>query len=450
MPAPLLVAVLYLSLLLTCPPPKERSVDPLKVTSISQTPPSSIYPYECNDLSRFPLYVPGTEGLNVTDWRNLMIVARQQIELRGWIVSLPDNCNGDGDYAFSLEIDPDWTDKLGLKDLNQLIWVGNVMLARGGVDARNLSKTFQPENIPKTYYQAVSPPVVHVEIHPWAPQEYPCAPSSVQSKVYFEATCHKPNNAEPIATPSPCPAATPPPDWLPATDPAFNGDCAIPAGCDRRNFWPYNPRQPFSSLPCLQVGQYVRVFGTLITDFPHLDSETIPPNWVKGSDGPDDFEVKRVWGGDRYIVPPGVWIGGQGADHPNHPARYSEIHPADVIAFVDADRRPSETVVAVAVVAEDSSFPKPGHAPTAQSFDLDIFPPDRPAGANQPSQIMTTEIVDQVATDLHTIKAGNSNRSGAKIDTYADHVHIHVEIEGRPFPGARGRFKAIYRVKWKT
>ena len=423
------------------------AVDLRTAKSISQTPPSSIYPSDCNEPGRLDYNIAGTEALPVTDWRNNLTVERRRIELRGWLVHVPNFCHEDGDAVFNLEVDPSWTDQIGV-DLNQLIRVGNVLLAKGEVPRENVGINFQ--HTPATYYQAVSPPVVHLEIYPWIPSNFPCAFPSAAASAYFNAQCNR-GDLPPLPAP-PCPAATPPPDWIAANAPTLNrtspngspGPCDLPPDCNRAYFWPYHPRQPS---PCLAPGQYVRVVGTLITDYPHFGGLNDPPKWVADNGQDEDIEVKRAWGGAVFTL--GSWLGGDDVYQQNHPARYTEVHPVDLIAVLDTNRRSSETVVVVAVLAEDGAQPSSRHPPQKQTFDLDITPPARAAGATGSGGISVVEKVDQSASDLSTIKVGNDDKTGARIEKFADHVHIHIEIEGKSTAGAKGRFKAIYRVRWQ-
>jgi hypothetical protein len=146
------------------------------------------------------------------------------IELRGWLYPVPPDfeINAEGewdDWHYWLEVDPGWTDRLGL-DLSRLLPIGNIL-------EHGLHKASEPP------WRLAGVPRIHVEINGW-----------------------KPNNTRGVPRPA---------DWT-ATAPASRG---LP---DTR--WPFNPLLMDASTTPLMEHQvpYVRVVGSLISDTAHAST----------------------------------------------------------------------------------------------------------------------------------------------------------------------------------
>ncbi|MEZ4364377.1 MAG: hypothetical protein R3B48_29650 [Kofleriaceae bacterium] len=434
--------------------------------TIAEHPPSDYHPLDpVNDLGRPPLAVAGTTVKRATQLRSTDCgfpidfedqrcgvcvspplpnghcrcrtanLERRMIELRGWLRRVDAFCADDQDARYDLELDPQWTDSLGLTDLNQIIQVGNVLLSTKPGDRG----TDPP---PASFRTALSRPIIHMELHPWRPAEH----------------------AEP-----------PPPGWRP-----IEGFCPPPDVAGQNDgLWPYDPRQPLAFRPPLRVGQYVRVVGALITDDPHLDSGLVnkvdsPPCGAPGADDSrldntglqvcDLNAVKHTWADDQFVFP--LWVNQRCASDVGHPARYTELHPVDFIGVLEDDERskpPVESVRVVALVAENG-FP----SGKRETLTFDLAPPGpRPPGA-------VLEVIEQIDHDL-------DHNSTHNITRHDDHVTIALAVRGDddplppppiscpaapgpggpipvpcPIPpdlptfGAKGKFKAVYRVRWRA
>src|SRR4051794_4546515 len=174
------------------------------------------------------------------------------------------------------------------------------------------------------------------------------------------------------------------------------------AACATSTFWPFHPSNPLPWQPPLAVGDYVRIVGSLITDAPH------------GGDPFDDFTLGE-----------------------SNPARWTEIHPPDIIERLP-DKQRNETLQAVRVWAKPRQ---------ASVLDVDLPAPPRPPWAES---LHVTEVV-LPGTRQESIVKGNATKTGAALTVLGDRVHVHVMVSGTlagaavPAPG---RFAAVYRVFW--
>ncbi|GEM_PF-5717134 len=368
-------------------------------TSVSNTPPSTIFPP--NSPKQVPLSVHGSKSIPGP---------AQTIELRGWLTRVDMSCNGvDPDWHYNLAIDPKWAiDHLGI-DITQLILPGNI---------NEFSDDLVPTNTEITSgattpdgrtisWAMVGRPTIHVELNGWRPSDHP--------------------------------GKTPPSDW------GWSNSNGCPGVV-----WAFNPINPLACAAPLRVGMYVRIVGSLITDEPHDQSAGVPTWWVnsfgesapgeQGQAGPDALNALQL-----------DWAGGLNSYDANNPARWSEIHPPDIIADIDTSSpiMPTETFEGVTVMSKNCIGGYPGASCTPTTLDVDIAPPSNmPVGHNG---VNCTEIVSRF-TNFRTIIDGNngsSNNSGAKITFFSDHVHVHVTVQGQTAWGAMGKFVAFYRVSWK-
>lgn len=434
------------SLLASCPPQSSSgtllTVFQQKLLyegfTIAEYPPSDFHPLDpVNDLGRPPLAIGGTtvkratqlqsidcgDKIDVEDQRCGVCVSpplpnghcrcrtpnleRRLIELRGWLRRVDAACASDQDARYDLELDPRWTDSIGLTDLNSIIRVGNVLLS-----AKPGDRGTDPP--PASFRAVIARPIIHMELHPWRPAEHP----------------------EP-----------PPPGWR-----RIEGFCPPPGGSGESDgLWPYDPRQPLAFRPPLRAGQYVRVVGALITDDPHLDSGlvnkvTSPPCWAPGADHShlentplevcDLNAVKHAWAGDQFVAP--LWANQRCASDPSHPARYTEMHPVDFIGVLEDDetrKPPVESVRVVAIVAENGLT-----SGKREALTFDLAPPGpRAMGA-------TIDVVEQIDNE-HTNQATIETHTLTRHD---DRVTIDLAVRGQANYGAKGKFKAVYRVRWRS
>ncbi len=181
--------------------------------------------------------------------------------------------------------------------------------------------------------------------------------------------------------------------------------------------WPYLPTND-SSDPgkALSPGDYLRVVGSIVTDEPHL-------------------------GGALNVGAKQDWSDGYSAFDEANPARWTEIHPPDVIQKLDNPGR-KETLHGMAVIASAGPLDLSGKD---QSCTATLPAPPQPA----PNQRVAVREIVGAETDLQTITEGNANLSGALIVPGQDSVTVHVKVHGQPFGGKQGRFKAVYRVSWQ-
>jgi hypothetical protein len=358
--------------------------------TVSQTPPSTVFP---------PLQ-PGQQPLAVSGSKGIPGPA-QVIELRGWLAEVEPGCNGtDPDWHYGLAIDPTWTDQQSI-DLTTLILAGNL----------NVFSDQRDPNTPSSV--VVGRPVVHVELNGWRP--------SVN------------HNGQTL-----------PVDW------GFTGADAV--NCPGVS-WAFNPTNPLSWQPPLAVGQYVRIVGSLLTDVPH-ESEAQIPTWLLAT-----FGINSETSADKQkMVALNVlqqdWAGGRSDDDLNNPARWTEIHPPDIIAILDSPsspQLPTETFRGVTVIATNCAFG------CSQTLDTDITPPTAKPGST--GTINVKEIVNP-ATNATTIVDGvvngkllncpaNSialNATGACVTINPGSVHIHVKVQQAGVSQVPGKFMALYRV----
>jgi hypothetical protein len=315
------------------------------------------------------------------------------VELRGWLRdsneegkppatddarAVVPHCNApDPDWHYGLEVDTKWAAGAGV-DIGKVIRAGNILVvghdATGPLSAR------------------VATPLVHVEAI--------------------------------------------------GMDPAKPGQENAPAGwqtfgrCGDAK-WAFDPLNPLDWQPDLAAGQYVRVFGGLVTDDPHSGQSVFPTEVFRltgialTAQGEFNGTLKR-------------WAGGRPFDDPENASRYTEMHPPDIIAVLP-DKAPEETFRAVAVSAENCLVACGG----GSALDADIAPP-----GPKPSATATVGFEEIVlpGTLLRTITHGNmgdKDNTGAEVVVGADKITVKVTVRGQEAYGVHGRFAAIYRVFWK-
>jgi hypothetical protein len=223
----------------------------------------------------------------------------------------------------------------------------------------------------------------------------------------------------------------PPRDWT-----HIQSDCSA--------VWPFNPSQPDPLESQLTVprdqlgldkvntrGPYVRMTGSLVTDSPH-DVEQRAGTWFCRNLAictNDDF----VWEGSVLD-----WAPGMSPDDPNHPARWTEMHPLDLIELDDKD--PRVTVRGLALAARAAALP--GIIPSCESQEFDVYPETpRP-----PNSVVGYEELRGSFPEVY-FPWGESQDNGSWVTNLGDHIHVKAKVCGGAF-GSPGRFKALYRVWW--
>lgn len=295
-------------------------------------------------------------------------------ELRGWIrgVEASDAGCGDGkDFHYELELDTEWALEQGI-NLHSVLRVGNVVIMGIKLNGNYLGR------------RTVSLPLVHIELDSWN------------------------------RWPGDAPLQGPPPaDWK------YERQCT---GGVR--LFPFDPYQPPTSSVRLEAhnldltwrGPYIRIFGSLVTDWPHDDN------------------AESDWKGSRDD-----WSNGKLAHDRDHLGRWTEIHTVDFFEVLP-DPGPRVTQRAVALAAQ------PGKC---EAVVFDIFPDHapRPNGA----QINFNEYRGPEGN----FPEGEGDKNYSKVDAFDDHVHVKAQVCGKAggifgIGGEVGRFKAIYRVWWEN
>jgi hypothetical protein len=298
------------------------------------------------------------------------------IELRGWI-SPPGAANAvDPDFSYELEIDVGWVLGRGI-DVSALVRVGNI-LGIGIPDPGSRD--------PRTW---CARPVIKMEI------------SGLPPKGQRDRT--------------------PPPDWTFTIPGVVLQDDSAGAANGQTVRWPFDPVSPPPGNTPIQGGEYVRVFGSIVTDKAH------PPD-------KDPAMRDAVLG----------WRTGSGNNEDDQ-ARWTEVHPPDWIEILGPSAPATQTVRGVAVVAPGTY---PWRGPIESVLDVDIMAPPKP---HSDAVFRYREIVGPETVE-GTIVEGNADNTGALITplTNADGIHVRVKVVGaRSFTGGSpGKFRAIYWLYW--
>jgi hypothetical protein len=181
-------------------------------------------------------------------------------------------------------------------------------------------------------------------------------------------------------------------------------------------------------------GPYVRIAGSLVTDSPH-DVQTRPNVILSRYFAITDSDVAE-WEGSVPDWRPGVSSG-----DPEHYARWTEIHPPDLIQVLDW-RQPNTTVRGVALAARVGTLPF-GWSNSCESAEFDIYPEaDRPTNSRL--------AYEELRGPETFFPWGENNDNGSWINVYDDHIQVRARVCGGALGGSPGRFKALYRVWWES
>lgn len=209
--------------------------------------------------------------------------------------------------------------------------------------------------------------------------------------------------------------SSPPDDWR------YRGA----AGCPQV-FFAFDPLRPVSGGPRLVPGRYIRVVGSLVSDAPHATKATAGVWLVRNFNLAVDPELV-VRAAEK------TWSKG-GEEDPDNPARWTEIHPPDLIETLPA-REPTETVRGVAVSTPDGAF-----ARVARPMEISLAPPGpRPVSARGVRVLETI-------LDASLESAFERSLAACHVAQAGDRVRIRIDLE---FAGAN-RFAAIFRVSWSS
>jgi hypothetical protein len=207
-------------------------------------------------------------------------------------------------------------------------------------------------------------------------------------------------------------------------------DWSLSPAAPNTTYWPYDPR--FSYSPCgagqrgaqgvaLQPGDYVLISGSLVTDEPHTDGNN---------------PAGEAWqaSADRY---------GQG-----NPARWSEMHPPDLVQKNPDGSPPPRTswLRGVAVVVTSGILDTGGQD---RELTTAIFPQTMGVRVSPTewSKLSVQEFVGP-ETRFGSIIEGNEAKTGAAIRLLRDQASVHVKVHADAFAGAPGKFKAVYLMRW--
>lgn len=357
------------------------------IPSSSPTPGSVVFPPVGGD-SHHPLDgIPNTMTI-ISQGKRIQLA-----ELRGWLRGLgaPNTCNpekekkeveGGADFHYDLELDTDWALSNGI-DLHKVLRVGNFAYIGHRVQGN-----------PRA---AVSLPIIAVELNSWGWRSL--YPPGVQKHQKPKDWSHRQTEC----------GVTPPVDW------------------------PYNPTQPDGSNP-LRVGNYVRMFGSLVVDASHYK----PPDLQEPGKGWCQimgfcFTENQIWQG---AVPD--WSPRENPDSPTHPARWTEMHPPDFIEVMEEPKGRRVTVRGVALVGRS------GWINTCEKQEFDIAP-EAPRPSNG---IVKYQELRSSYPELY-FPWGENSDNGSLITIFSDHIHVKAGICGGGIGGSPGRFKALYRVWWE-
>ncbi len=297
------------------------------------------------------------------------------IELRGWIVGNGGPNKDDPDFSFDLEVDARWTLERGI-DLSELVKVGNILQlpseqGDGTADGRAWC----------------AKPLIKMEIVGFPPKG-----QRDRKK---------------------------PPDWV-FEDPEFLlNDPTAPEFDQKPPTWPFDPKKPAPANVAIGDGDYVRVYGSLVTDKRHKGYFSATVN--------DAVEL---------------WATGLG-NNEDDDARWTEVHPPDWFEVLPA---PGSQVLRGVVVVAPGTFP--WRARIESTLDVDIPAPPKPA----PGSVLHFREIVGPETDTGTIIEGNATLTGGGITqtTSPDGIHVHVKVGGRRsfVGGSPGKFRALYWLSW--
>ncbi len=352
----------------------EQSSSPMpptsgRVMSASETPPSSVFPIPRIDGGGHN-WQPHRTQFPQSTYKLVKGQQVQVIELHGWLREglKETGCEGENDsgptWNYRFELDTGWAEQAGIS-LRDLFYPGDLNHQQDDphVDTDN---------------RVEGKPMIKMELTSWDPKLH----------------------TEPV-----------PKGW------------ELNSLCPKQSYWPFNPVNPLNLPEELQLDDYVRVVGSLISDAPHQTDGT------HGGNRNDHWDISPTNKSPKE-------------DDPNNPARWTEIHSPDLIEAIDK-RVPLETVRGLTL--HSNCF--------APLIDCDIVgmteiiqpPGPKPAWAKS---VGVKEAI-LFGTNYKTIVEGNETRTGANITHEGDAVNIRIAVQGvPPFTAEPGKFAAIYRVFW--
>jgi hypothetical protein len=403
------LAALGAALLVACGPEQQQAtVDSARQyqvnagTQVQDPPASSMFPTD--GIKWQTLEIGSGKAVSISGKRTWFV------ELRGWLSNVDDMCNAaDPDWHYLLEVDPEWAVSAGIP-LTRLLRAGNMVSA---VTEEQMGDT--------TFRKTVGVPNVKVELN-GAPDDRHAGTKPAAWSTYGY----------------PCQRVAP----TGRRGGKVGGEVAL-----QDVVWPYDPLKPLSwqfdsTNPTLKVGDYVRMYGALVTDVPHSGEGPIAQFLCKMfSLGPACATGGLETQLNLALV---RWSGKLTEEDPDNNARYTEMHPPDIIAVLPTKAH-TMALKSVAVSAENCLV-----GPCEQTvLDVDLAAPQPKS-----SEVSGVGFIEDVVpgTNYSTMTAGHPNGAGgydgAEITVTATGIHVHVGVQGRDGWGAPGRFGALYRVFW--
>ena len=344
-----------ISALSSCP-----EINPATTLSATTVPVSQYFTPRNHGQVHIPLVSPGSKEVK-SSYKSGQTY--RIIELRGWLRVVEPMCNGaDPDWHYKFELDSEWTDSLGI-NLNDLIRAGNYL--DGGYITEDMKKTiivddwynYDNYSSRETQPVVVSRPIVGIELNGIFSDLATEAPNDWPWDTYGYAdsgACQGYRNRGAIG---PLPVL-----W--AYNP-LNPICGQPAldqyeQCRDWTFRSQHPECGFSGAAADSVtpGWYVRVVGSIITDSPHAYGEDIFGTWTCRW-------LNWLCSSRRYSrVRSMLWDGDRSDTDENNAARWTEIHPPDVIAILPY-KPPAETTRIVLLMSQGNF----------RILDFDMAPP---------------------------------------------------------------------------
>ena len=344
----------------------------------SATPGSLVFPIK---FPYAPILLPGSTRVKSQGLDTYVT------ELRGWLwwTERLDGCvSTEGDLKYGLEVDTDWALSQGI-DLHRILWVGNLGPGGGGIG--------DPGGRPRA---ATIRPLISMELNSYS---WPYSKGDNSQR---------------------------PADWT------HLRDCGSGAF-----YYPFDPDLPALNAKALpeisaspaQRGPYVRVVGTLLSDSPHTATLGDWGTWWAYNFSSAFATIQDEWNAAALDWAPGVSPLGD----PNHPARWTEIHPPDLIEPATPPANPA-TMKAIGLAA------RPTECQAAILTVKPDIPPPTPT-----ARVAWQEIVGPETYWPH----GKNAQNGSWITDLGNGILVNASVCGGGVGNSPGRFKAFYRVWWK-
>lgn len=375
--------------------------------SLADPPPSMVYPAGAADPANIK-WLPRTDFPQA--WIRSSPAGRPVaiVELRGWLTV--QGWNAEPDWHYELELDVNWMRAKGI-DPAALCRPGDVLI-----------------NVPADPHiarQQAIPATVHIELDGWPRHD-------------SRGEAAKPDTWT-LKLPDQCPGL---PDTVWPYDPRFGRD------------W-RDGKNGMASVE-LATGQYVSVWGSLVTDEPHDRSDQIATNMVLRSGVDATIGALGMARATSGAIMAARWIWDEQLPETaaNLPARWNEIHSPDYFAVIDPGSDPAWPVSEIAAGPRLS----PGTAgSTAKlwavcvcaqnglfSGDTQTFRAELTAPPGHPGAELRCTRIQTPWTRLASVV------SGPTITIGSDSATVDVSVRGDAGMGASGKYYELFIVEWVT